>query len=232
MIEASEHPVRPAQRSRQAPQRSAHRRPRPRRRAGDAQGDRLHRRRPRAADRRRRHDLDRDDAVQLQPARAGGARQGRASARPAARRWSSTRSRSPTASRWAPRACEASLVSREVIADSIELVARGHMFDGLVCLVGCDKTIPAAAMALARLDLPGLVLYNGSIAPGHVPRPRHHDPGRVRGGRRRTPPAGSTPRSCTRSSRPPAPAPAPAAASSPPTRCRWRSSSWASARPG
>ena len=49
----------------------------------------------------------------------------------------------------------ASLVSREVIADSIELVARGHLFDGLVCLVGCDKTIPAAAMALARLDLPG-----------------------------------------------------------------------------
>src|ERR1044072_2637934 len=60
----------------------------------------------------------------------------------------------------------ASLVSREVIADSIELVARGHLFDGLVCLVGCDKTIPAAAMALARLDLPGLALYNGSIAPG------------------------------------------------------------------
>src|SRR5438876_2636829 len=60
----------------------------------------------------------------------------------------------------------ASLISREVIADSIELVARGHLFDGLVCLVGCDKTIPAAVMALARLDLPGLVLYGGSIAPG------------------------------------------------------------------
>ena len=60
----------------------------------------------------------------------------------------------------------ASLVSREVIADSIELVARGHCFDGLVCLVGCDKTIPAAVMALARLDIPGLVLYSGSIAPG------------------------------------------------------------------
>ena len=60
----------------------------------------------------------------------------------------------------------ASLISREVIADSIELVARGHLFDGLVCLVGCDKTIPAAAMALCRLDLPGLVLYNGSIQPG------------------------------------------------------------------
>src|SRR5512132_3171242 len=60
----------------------------------------------------------------------------------------------------------ASLVSREGIADSIELVARGHLLDGLVCLVGCDKTIPAAVMALARLDLPGLVLYGGSIAPG------------------------------------------------------------------
>jgi dihydroxy-acid dehydratase len=60
----------------------------------------------------------------------------------------------------------ASLVSREVIADSIELVVRGHLLDGLVCIVGCDKTIPAAAMALARLDIPGLVLYGGSIAPG------------------------------------------------------------------
>src|SRR5688500_12425748 len=60
----------------------------------------------------------------------------------------------------------ASLISREVIADSIELVVRGHLLDGLVCLVGCDKTIPAAVMALARLDLPGLVLYGGSIAPG------------------------------------------------------------------
>jgi dihydroxy-acid dehydratase len=60
----------------------------------------------------------------------------------------------------------ASLVSREVIADSIELVARGHLFDGLICLVGCDKTIPAAVMALARVNIPGLVLYNGSIAPG------------------------------------------------------------------
>ena len=60
----------------------------------------------------------------------------------------------------------ASLVSREVIADSIELVARGHLFDGLVCLVACDKTNPAAVMALARLDIPSVVLYTGSIAPG------------------------------------------------------------------
>jgi dihydroxy-acid dehydratase len=60
----------------------------------------------------------------------------------------------------------ASLVSRDVIADSIELVVRGHLLDGLVCLVGCDKTIPGAVMALARLDVPGLVFYNGSIAPG------------------------------------------------------------------
>src|SRR5438876_5821477 len=59
-----------------------------------------------------------------------------------------------------------SLVSREVMTDSIELVARGNGFDGLVVLVGCDKTIPAGAMALARLNTPGLVLYGGSIAPG------------------------------------------------------------------
>jgi dihydroxy-acid dehydratase len=60
----------------------------------------------------------------------------------------------------------ASLVSREVIADSIELVARGNLFDALVVLVGCDKTIPGGVMALARLNVPGLVLYGGSIAPG------------------------------------------------------------------
>jgi len=60
-----------------------------------------------------------------------------------------------------------SLVSREVIADSIELVARGNQFDGIVALVGCDKTIPGAIMALARLNIPGLVLYGGSIAPGN-----------------------------------------------------------------
>jgi len=61
---------------------------------------------------------------------------------------------------------KASLVSREIVADSIELVARGHLFDAVVALAGCDKTIPGTAMALARLDLPSLVLYGGSIAPG------------------------------------------------------------------
>ncbi len=64
----------------------------------------------------------------------------------------------------------ASLVSREVIADSIELVVAGHLMDGLVALTGCDKTIPGAVMALARLDVPGLVLYGGPIQPG-----RFHD---------------------------------------------------------
>jgi dihydroxy-acid dehydratase len=62
----------------------------------------------------------------------------------------------------------ASLVSRDIIADSIELVARGNQFDAIVALNGCDKTIPGTVMALARLDIPGLVLYGGSIAPGHV----------------------------------------------------------------
>jgi dihydroxy-acid dehydratase len=60
-----------------------------------------------------------------------------------------------------------SLVSREVIADSIELVARGHMFDGVIAMSGCDKTIPGCVMALARLDVPGLMLYGGTIMPGH-----------------------------------------------------------------
>ena len=60
----------------------------------------------------------------------------------------------------------ASLVSREVIADSIELVARGNLFDALIVLVGCDKTIPGGVMSLARLNIPGLILYGGSIAPG------------------------------------------------------------------
>ncbi len=61
---------------------------------------------------------------------------------------------------------KASLVSREVVADSIELVARGHLFDGVVCIFGCDKTGPGAAMALGRLDIPGLALYSGTIQPG------------------------------------------------------------------
>ncbi len=65
-----------------------------------------------------------------------------------------------------------SLVSREVIADSIELVARGHLFDGIVALAACDKTLPGAVMALARIDVPSVLLYGGSILPGHF---RGHD---------------------------------------------------------
>ena len=63
---------------------------------------------------------------------------------------------------------KASLVSREVIADSVELVARGNLFDGLVTIAGCDKNMPGTVMALARLDIPSLMLYGGSIAPGHL----------------------------------------------------------------
>ena len=66
---------------------------------------------------------------------------------------------------------KASLVSREVIADSIELVTRANSFDGLICIAGCDKNMPAAIMALGRLDIPGLMLYGGSIAPGKLPQP-------------------------------------------------------------
>jgi dihydroxy-acid dehydratase len=63
---------------------------------------------------------------------------------------------------------KASLISREVIADSIELITRANAFDGLVCIAGCDKNMPGSIMALARLDIPGLMLYGGSIAPGHM----------------------------------------------------------------
>ncbi len=63
---------------------------------------------------------------------------------------------------------KASLVSRDLIADSIELVGRGYLFDAMIVIVGCDKTIPAAAMGLTRLNLPSLILYSGSIAPGHA----------------------------------------------------------------
>ena len=63
---------------------------------------------------------------------------------------------------------KASLISREVIADSVELVARGNMFDGLIAIAGCDKNMPGTVMALARLDIPSLMLYGGSIAPGHL----------------------------------------------------------------
>ena len=78
----------------------------------------------------------------------------------------------------------ASLVSREVIADSIELVARGHLFDGLVCLVACDKTNPGAAMAVGRLDIPSVVYYTGSIAPGLYRGREVSRRGRLRGDRR------------------------------------------------
>ena len=77
-----------------------------------------------------------------------------------------------------------SLISREVIADSIELVGRGNCFDAVVALCGCDKTIPGTTMAVARLGVPGLVLYGGADRAGHVPRPRRHDSGRLRGHRR------------------------------------------------
>ncbi len=63
---------------------------------------------------------------------------------------------------------KASLISREVIADSVELVARGNLFDGLVAIAGCDKNMPGTVMALARLDIPGLMLYGGSIKPGRL----------------------------------------------------------------
>ncbi len=66
---------------------------------------------------------------------------------------------------------KASLISREVIADSIELVARGNLFDGIVCIAGCDKNMPGTIMGMARLDIPGIMIYGGSIAPGQLKQP-------------------------------------------------------------
>ena len=125
----------------------------------------------------------------------------------------------------------ASLISREVIADSIELVAISHMFDGLVCIVGCDKTMPGAAMAIARVDIPSIAFYSGSIQPGtfrgkdvtvqdvfeaigayNAKQISAEDLHEMEWSRCR--------------------APVRAGASSPPTRCRWRSSSSASRPPG
>ncbi len=63
---------------------------------------------------------------------------------------------------------KASLISREIIADSVELVARGNLFDGIICIAGCDKNMPGTIMAMCRLDIPGLMLYGGSIAPGKL----------------------------------------------------------------
>ena len=114
----------------------------------------------------------------------------------------------------------ASLVSREVIADSIELVARGNFFDALIILVGCDKTIPGGIMALARLNIPALVLYGGSIAAGQFEGHDvtiqdvyeaigSHARGKI------------TDEELSDSKMSPARAPARAAASSPPTPWRW-----------
>ena len=104
--------------------------------------------------------------------------------RRAACRCRSTRSPSRTTSRRARPACAPRLISREVIADSIELMVHAHDFDAVLCLVGCDKTVPAALMALARVDKPALVLYSGPMRAGRWRGARRDDPGRL-GGRRR-----------------------------------------------
>ena len=231
-MRCDDEPVRTRLRSRQAPQRRAHRRPRPRPRAGDAEGASAS---PTTTSRKplvgvattwiETMPCNLNQRALAQHVKAG-IRDGR---RDADRVQHDLRLRRRLDGH---RGMRASLVSREVIADSIELVARGHLFDGLVCLVGCDKTIPAAVMALGRLDLPGLVLYNGSIAPGQF-RGRDvtiQDVFEAVGAHA----AGTmTRRGAARArvaSR--ARAPAPAAASSPRTRWRPRSSSSGSAPAG
>ncbi len=115
-----------------------------------------------------------------------------------------------------------SLVSREIVADSIELVVNGHLLDAVVAISGCDKTIPGTVMALARLDLPSLMILRRLHPSRPLPGKRRHHPGRLRGGRSlcRGPHDRERP-SISRGIRR-VPARAPAAASSPPTRCRRR----------
>src|SRR5262249_29006563 len=117
-------------------------------------------------DRRRRSHVDRDHAVQFQPPRHGSEGQEGVRAAGCTPMEFNTVSISDGVT-MGTEGMKASLVSRDLIADSIELVARGYMFDALIALVGCDKTIPGAAMGLIRLNIPGMLLYCGSIAPGN-----------------------------------------------------------------
>ena len=129
------------------------------------------------------YDVDRDDAVQLPPARAG------AKVKEGIRAAGGTPMEFNTIAisdgiTMGTSGMRASLVSREVIADSIELVARGHFFDAIVCLAACDKTIPGAVMALARLDMPGADALRRLDRARPLPGRRRHDPRRLRGDRR------------------------------------------------
>ena len=171
-------------RSREAPQRRAHRRRRPRCRARDAEGHRDRRRGARAPARRHR-----DDWIETMPCNwnqrelARHVRRGIIEAGGTPVEFNTIAVSDGVS--MGTEGMRASLVSRETIADSIELVVRGHLLDGLVCLVGCDKTIPAAVMALARLDRARARPLQRLDRAGTLPRPRRHDPGRLRGGRRR-----------------------------------------------
>ena len=159
--------------------------------------------------------------MQPQPARAGPAREARASATAGGTPMEFNTISVSDGVSMGTEGMRASLVSREVIADSIELVARGHLFDGLVCLVGCDKTIPAAVMALGAARHPRR--SSSTTARSRPARFRGKDvtiAGRVRGDRRLRGRQDERRGRCTSSSTSPARAPAPAAASSPPTRCR------------
>ena len=108
---------------------------------------------------------------------------------------------------------KSSLVSREVIADSVELSVRGHCYDALVGFAGCDKSLPGMMMAMLRLNVPSIFVYGGSILPGRFHDTRRHRGRRVRGGRPAMPPVPARCPRCTRSRRSPAPATARAAAS-------------------
>ena len=120
----------------------------------------------------------------------------------------------------------ASLVSREVIADSVELVMHAERFDAMVTIAGCDKSLPGMLMAAARLDLPAVFLYGGSSLPGRWQDARHLAGRCVRGDRRLLRRTHRASRICSGSSSTPVPAPAPAPGCSPPTPWRRSARHW------
>ena len=160
------------------------RRPRPRRRARLHEGDRLRRRRAQPADDRDRQHLDRGDAVQLPPARRSPS-----TIKEGVRAAGGTPMEFNTIAisdgiTMGTKGMKTSLVSREVIADSIELTARGYQFDALVALSACDKTIPGCVMALARLDIPSRDALRRLDRARPLARQGRDDPRRLRGDRR------------------------------------------------
>ncbi len=120
-----------------------------------------------------------------------------------------------------------SLVSREVIADSIETAVSAESRDGVIAIGGCDKNMPGAMIAFARMNVPAIFVYGGTIKPGHLDGRDLTICERLRGGGGNSAPAGLLPSNCTRSNATPAPERGPAAACIPRTPCPRRLRPWA-----